>query len=364
MAGLMTLDSRSHYFPGDLVVASLGPGRWVSLDKRVVESFFPELQQNVSSMLAFGRQDGLEVENLARRISNLSSHGSNVPVIGEALELIFYNLAQMQDLELDRIESVLWDWMAGSAISELKRQAGGALHFPRTLNRLRGLLAICNVLHSTRIARLLYDFFRSQYGGDICASCSKKAAFRLALLLFSLHHLSDRELFSGFRQILQGNRALFSRRSRMQRFINPRSHQLWDLLRWVNFNINAESFDSLPETLARFVHSRDRASQRRSSVNPRSRPISWHEGRELLTYHAQSPRRRSLIGSFDRRRRSEYALDMVAHEFESLNSRLTDIEYGQEEVNNKQDMMLDCLLRQDRRDDGSNGEVWDGDGWR
>ena len=333
------------------MIASLGSGRRIPLDCQVVRSYFPDLAQNFSS--PFRSSPGFDLDELARHICDCSTPYSNTQAVRDALQLIFRNLAKMRNAaEPDRIQRPLTTWLAKSVMIELEAQNRRPPNFRQTLNRFRALVAISNASASEYIAAMLYDFFESHYGIQICATCSRKAAFRFALLLFSMRLLPDVDVLSAFRQIVRGNPTLFSHQMRMNRFANPGSADIWRLMEWVGNHWDVESFDGLPDGLSHILRFRRRPQSSfrdRWLPRPGPRPLSW-ECTDLVRRPGLQPRLYST-GSLNGRH-SENALMDITHHMDQLDTRLASLEDDHERVAVNQDSMLDCLDRYDRYGEG------------
>ncbi|KAL9094248.1 MAG: hypothetical protein Q9165_003388 [Trypethelium subeluteriae] len=348
MAQLMTLSPRAQHYPGDLIVACLSPGRRVPLDWQIVENYLPGLTRD-SALSLYRSSPGIEVDEMAQQVCEHSTPNSNVLVVRDALQLILRNIAKMRNTGgADRVRRPLQTWLGKSVVFELETRDRRPADFRETLNRFRGLVAISNAFASEYIAAVLYDFFASHYGIQICAASSKKAAFRFALLLFSLRLLSDADVLSSFRQIVRGNPSLFNRQVRMSRFANPRSADIWRLIEWVGGHWDAVSFDGLPEGLSRVMNLRRHprlSPPERWHSQPRPRPLSWDV--TDVVARPRLPPRLYTTGSLHGRR-SENAIMDIADQVEQLDTRLASLENDHDRVVNTQENMVDYMANPDR----------------
>ena len=338
------------------MLASLGSGKGIPLDCQIVQEYLPDLARNFA-ISSYRSSPGFDINELAQEICDYSTPNSHAPAVKDALQLIFHNLAKMHSTAgPDHVQRPLMTWLARSVVAELEAQSRRPPNFRQTLNRFRSLVAISNAFTSGYVTSLLYDFFESQYGIQICAACSRKAAFRFALLLFSLRLLPDADVLSAFRQIVRANPALFNRQVHMQRFANPRSADIWRLMEWVGGHWDADSFDGLPEGLSHILHSRRRPRFNPNGhwlPRPRPRPLSWGNA-ELMQRPSLQPRLYST-GSLQGRR-SENALTDMANHMDHLDTRLASLENDHERVAGNQDAMVDYLNNSDRYDGYSDGD--------
>lgn len=334
------------------MVASLGSGGRIPLDCQVIRSYLPDLARTFA-ISSYRSSQGLDIDELAQQICDCSTPNSNVPAVRDALRLIFRNLAKMHNPAApDRVQRPLTTWLAKSVMIELEVTNRQPPNFRQTLNRVRSLVAISNAFASEYLAAMLYEFFGSHYGVQVCATCSRKASFRFALLLFSLRLLSDADVLSAFRQIVRGNPALFNRRVGMHRFANPRSADIWRLMEWVGGHWDAESFDGLPDGLSHVLNFRRRPHfehRDRWLPHPRPRPLSW-ECTDIVQRPRLPPRLFST-GSLHGRQ-SENALMNIADQMEHLDTRLACLEDDHQHMAITQDNMLDYVDRYDRHSDG------------
>ncbi|KAI9688038.1 MAG: hypothetical protein M1822_001543 [Bathelium mastoideum] len=350
MAHAVTISPQSANYPGELMVASLGPDRRFPIDFQVVQNYLPDLAH--SSALSSSRSGpGFDIDDLARQIFNHDTPTSNAPLLRNALQLIFYHVSKMHSTaSLDRVRGPLKTWLARSVMMELEGQNRRVLHFTQTLNRFRSLVAISNAFTSDYIALLLYDFFGSQYGVEICTVCSRKTAFRFGLLFFSLRLLSDGNIFSVFRQIARGNPTLFRRQVGMNRFANPRSVDIWRLMEWVGAHWDAHSFDDLPDSLHHIIRTRRRPEVNRRECwlsRARPRPLSW-EVSDTVRRPRLQPRLYTTGSLHDHR--SENALTDMADQMEHLDMRLALLENDHTRIADTQDDMVDYLNGLDQHD--------------
>ena len=363
MAHVMTVGPHSGRYPGELMVASLGSGRQMPLSSQIVQNYLPDLVRNVA-MSPYRSSPSFEVDELAQQVFDHNTPNSNLSVVRNALHTIFHNLARIHNpAGPDHVQHSLKAWLARPVAMELEARRRQPSNFAQTLSRFRSLVAISNAFTSEIIAAIIYDFFRSHYGTQICSTCSRKAAFQFALLLFSLQLLPDANVFSAFRQIIQGNPALFRRHFGMHRFANSHSADIWRLMEWVGRHWDTESFAGLPVGLHSVL--RSRAHPRFGPRNlwlsrQNSRPSSW-EGTDMIQRPRLQPRLHSM-GSLGCHRSENALMDMADH-MENLDTRLASLEHDHTRVTNTQDDIVEVLNQSDRYerfsdDDSDLMDVW------